>query len=345
MLLLWWAGANLRLALLAVPPVLPLIHDDLHLSEKMVGALSGLPILLFALAAVSGSLLTSRFGAKQALIVGLLLVGIGSALRGIGPSIPILFIMTFVVGVGIAMMQPILPALVREWFPTRMAGATAVYTNGLLVGEILSSSLTIPFLLPMIGSNWQLSFVVWAIPALLTALAMALFAPPSTTVSRGVHLRWWPDWSNPRIWAVGLIFGGAGVLYFTANAFLPDYLQSQDRADLIGHTLASLNVSMLPATFLVVAFPNRLIGRPMPLAIVGVIGIISVLGLTLTSTGFGLIFWSGMIGFCAAFVMTVTLGLPPLLSEPHDVHRFSAGAFTISYLFSFVTPVLGGVAW
>ena len=58
--LLWLAGAGLRLTVLAVPPMLPLIHDDLHLSETQVGILTGLPSLLFALAAVPGSMLIAR---------------------------------------------------------------------------------------------------------------------------------------------------------------------------------------------------------------------------------------------------------------------------------------------
>jgi hypothetical protein len=40
--LLWLAGIDMRLTLLAVPPVLPLIHQDLQLDEKGVAALSGL---------------------------------------------------------------------------------------------------------------------------------------------------------------------------------------------------------------------------------------------------------------------------------------------------------------
>jgi hypothetical protein len=36
-LLLWFAGLGLRLTILAVPPVIPLIHDELHLSATQVG--------------------------------------------------------------------------------------------------------------------------------------------------------------------------------------------------------------------------------------------------------------------------------------------------------------------
>ena len=86
LLLLWLAGVALRLTILAVPPVIPLIHLDLHLSQTQVGILSGIPMVLFAGAAIAGSLLVARFGAVTALVAGLLLCALGGALRGVGPE-------------------------------------------------------------------------------------------------------------------------------------------------------------------------------------------------------------------------------------------------------------------
>src|SRR5438270_13009621 len=102
---LWLAGSDMRLRLLAVPPVLPLIHADLQLDEKGIAALSGLPVLLLGLAAVPGSLLIARIGPRRALISGLWVIGVSSALRGIGPSLRMLFGMTLVMGAGIRLSQ------------------------------------------------------------------------------------------------------------------------------------------------------------------------------------------------------------------------------------------------
>jgi hypothetical protein len=58
--LLWLSGASLRFTVLAVPPVVPLLHADLHLSETGIGWLSSLPPMLFAIAAVPGAMLIAR---------------------------------------------------------------------------------------------------------------------------------------------------------------------------------------------------------------------------------------------------------------------------------------------
>src|SRR5512147_2598237 len=87
LLLLWLAGIALRLTILAVPPVIPLIHDEFNLSATEIGVLTGLPSLLFAFAAVPGSLLVARLGIRAALVVGLSLTAIGGALRGALPDV------------------------------------------------------------------------------------------------------------------------------------------------------------------------------------------------------------------------------------------------------------------
>src|SRR4029077_7999126 len=114
----------MRLTLLAVPPVLPLIHRGLGLTETGVASLAGLPVILFAAAAVPGSLLIARIGARRALIVGMVLMAVASGLRGAWTSIPVLFWMTALMSAGIAVTQPAIPTLVGEWLPTRVGLAT-----------------------------------------------------------------------------------------------------------------------------------------------------------------------------------------------------------------------------
>src|SRR5215831_9772856 len=71
--LLWLAGLAMRMTLLVVPPVIPLIHEDLRMSETQIGLLIGLPLALFAIAAVPGSLLVARGGAKLAVTLGMVI--------------------------------------------------------------------------------------------------------------------------------------------------------------------------------------------------------------------------------------------------------------------------------
>src|SRR5437763_16443289 len=113
LLLLWLGGIDLRLTMLAVPPLVPLIHRELHLDEKAVGALVSGPVLLLAVAAVPGSLLIAKLGVRGAVIVGLGSAAVFGAVRGYGPSAAVLLAATVLMGVGVAVAQPAFPPLAR----------------------------------------------------------------------------------------------------------------------------------------------------------------------------------------------------------------------------------------
>jgi MFS transporter, CP family, cyanate transporter len=344
--LLWLFGICLRITVLAIPPVIPAIHDTFHLSQSAIGALTSLPVLLFSFAAIPGSLLVARFGAAHALAGGILICGVASALRGAGDHVAILFGATFVMGVGIAIMQPALPSVVRDWAPGRVALGTAAYSNALLVGEALSASLTIPVVLPAVGGNWRASLAVWAAPVVLIGLVAAWYAVTRRDAhpSGAALRRWWPDWHDPLTWKLGFVSGFASSLYFATNAYLPDYLASRGEAALLGPALSALNWVQIPASILMLFFATRLTQRRWPFIALASLAFAAI-GALLFMSGPWLVIWSGVIGFCNAFILILTLALPPLIAKPEDVSRLSAAMIAIGYLCAFVLPIVGGAIW
>ncbi len=345
-LLLWLVGACLRLTVLAVPPLVPLLHADLHLAETGIGWLSSLPPMLFAVAAVPGSLLIARFGLVPALLVGLLLNAAGGAARGVIADAAFLYAATIVMGAGISIMQTVMPALVRAWFPQRIGFATSVYTNGLLVGEIIPVGLTIPLVLPLLHGGWRLDFAVWSIPVLATAALFVLWAPRGEAAKAGVapNRRWWPDWRDPLIWRLGLILGSVNATYFVTNAFLPDLVTAAGRPDLVSAALTALNFGQLPASFLMLPLADRLVTRPFAYVAAGLLSFFCVAAMVLTN-GLWIVFWAGMLGLVGTPTLILVLALPSLLSAPDDVHRSTAGMFTISYSCAMALSVLVGWLW
>lgn len=346
LLLLWLSGACLRLTVLAIPPVVPLLHADLHLSETAIGWLSSLPPMLFAIAAVPGALAIARFGLVPALLAGLLLNAVGSAARGAIGDATSLYVSTIVMGAGIAIMQPALPPLVRAWFPERIGFATAIYSNGLLVGETLAVALAIPVVLPLVNGSWRMSFVVWSAPVLVTALLVALCAPRAATSATNnlAPRKWWPNWKDPLIWRLGLIFGSVNATYFVSNAFLPDYVIAAGHPELVGPALTALNFGQLPASVLMLPLAGRLITEPRAYVATGLLALVCVIGMMATN-GIWIAIWAGLLGFIGAVTMVLALALPSILSAPDDVHRTSAGMFTVSYGCAMVLSILGGWLW
>jgi CP family cyanate transporter-like MFS transporter len=342
--MLWIAGVGLRLTILAVPPLIRAIHDELSLSETQVGILSGLPPVLFMLAAVPGSLLIARLGARATLVAGLVIAALGGALRGAVPDFLLLCVATVITAFGVSIMQPALPPLVRAWLPDRIGFGTAVYTNGLLIGEVLPVALTLPLVLPLVDGSWRLAFVAWALPCAVFAFVILAAAPRVAPRTHVGPRRWWPDWRSGLIWRLGLMFGGNNATYFAVNGFIPDYLHHIGRPDLVGPTLSALNIGQLPASFALLACANRLVGRPWPYAACGVLSMVCVLAM-LWGSGWVIVTAAAALGFSGAVTITLMLALPPLMSAPEDVPRVTAGMFTISYSCAVVVPVVSGLIW
>ena len=347
--LLWLAGVNLRITPLAVPPLVPLIHGDLSLSEKAVGALVGLPVLMFAAGALFGSLLLARTGVIRAFYIGLALTALAGALRGVGPDVGMLFSMTILMGLGIAIMQPAMPTLVGHWLPGHIGVATALYVNGLFVGEVIGAALTTPFAVPLAGS-WGGALAVWSVPlaANIALLACALKAGLVTRPGlqgRQVPSNWWPDWRNGAMLRCGLMLGCASTIYFTTNAFIPDFLHATGKPHLVEAALTSVNGAQVPGSLLLLAIADRIVGKGGPLFVVGLLGTGATAGIVLATADLAVVFFAGVLGFVASFVLILVLALPPLLAAQNDVHRFSAGVFLIGYTISFVSPVVSGALW
>jgi CP family cyanate transporter-like MFS transporter len=342
LLLLWLGGIDLRLTVLAVPPLIPLIHRDLHLDEKGVGALVSLPILVLALASVPGALLIAKLGVRGAIIAGLGFVAVFGALRGAG-STSVLFAATLLMGVGVAVTQPAFPSLVREWFPTRIAIATAVYSNGILIGETLPVSLTTPVgALPLAHGDWRWALALWSILVVAGAIAIGI-AAPARSRKLAVPARWWPSWLEGQALRIGLVIGMASAVYFGANAFIPDYLDQTGRHELITPTLAVLNAAQLLTAPAVAFWPRLLTGRIGFLGSAGLMAIAQI-GIVVTP-GVWVVGWAFILGFATALAFIVTLTLPPRLAAAGDVHRMSAAVFTIQYSTAFVVPLIAGALW
>jgi MFS transporter, CP family, cyanate transporter len=342
--LLWLAGFDLRVTLLAIPPLLPRIHRDLALSETAVAALLGLPILLLAGAATAGSMLISRFDARRAVIFGIILVGASSAMRGAGPSTAMLFAMTFVMGASVSVVQPAMPALVYHWAPDHIGLATAVYTNGLLMGELAAAGFTTQVILPLLGS-WELALAFWGLIPILSGIVLWQLSAPLGVAEARDRSNWLPDFGNALTWRLGLIQGGTSTIYYGANTFFPDYLHAAGASRLIPTCLVWLNGSQFPASIIVALFPGWFVGRTWPIQMSAPITA-AALGIFFLPHEWARIAGATTLGFLSALAFVLNLVFPPLLAEePGDVHRISAGMFTIGYGLASLMPLLGGVAW
>jgi CP family cyanate transporter-like MFS transporter len=344
---LWLCGVAMRMTILAMPPVIPLVHAELHMSETQVGLLVGLPLLVFALAAIPGSLMIAWTGPRRAVVAGMLIAAFAGAARAGAIDVWMLYAASLVTGFGVAIMQPSMPVLVREWTPSRIALATLAYTSGMMMGATFPPLLTLSTILPHVGGSWRVNLLVWAVPALLIVPVFLLLSPRRSGIGAGrmTNTLWLPDFRDPLVWLLGLTFGANNSPYFAINAFLGDYLIDKGQPDLLSPTLSWLNGSQLVALVLLFAVSARLQRRAWPFLIFGPMLLVAMLAIILAPSGFAIIVAATFIGFATAMTFTPIMTLIPILAKPADVARTAAGMLTIAYACAIIIPTICGALW
>src|SRR5262249_41679954 len=170
-----------------------------------------------------------------------------------------LFPGTVFVGCAIAVMNVLVPSLVRRRFPGHVGLMTGVYTTALVAGGALSAALTVP-LRDAGGGSLHVALGIWAIP-----IAVALVAwlpqrrhralPPVAGGREAIRAL-----GRSRVaWYVTLFMGLQSLLYYAPLSWLPAIHRDQGiDASKAGLLLSVLNLISIPTTFLTPVFASRM---------------------------------------------------------------------------------------
>ena len=164
-------AVNLRLAITSASALLTALTDAGALTPATVVLIPAIPTAVFAVAGLGTARLAARFGVERIVLVGLIGLTAGLLLRGI-PS-PWVVVAGTVVGTGgLAMVNILLPAVVRGHFAGRIGPVTTAYTTLMSLGAALAAALAVPI------AGWlgdpALGLAAWAVPALLALVVWLL---------------------------------------------------------------------------------------------------------------------------------------------------------------------------
>ncbi|WP_426707653.1 MFS transporter [Corynebacterium auriscanis] len=245
-------GLNLRPGITGVAFVLPGITEDFHLGSTAAGLLTTVPILAFVFLSSSAPRWGHKFGVARCIMVSLLVLLLGFALRLI-PSVTALYIGMAVVGVAITIGNVLLPTYIKHAYHQQAGTLTAVYTVSLFLGPLLAALGTIP-LTNALGS-WRWGLFAWAG---LILIAIPLWLPHMRADGKGMrgqgakHPSSRPLWSNPITWAVTTYFAILSVLFYTISAWLPTILTDRGIPLERGSSmLAIINFTAIPLALLI----------------------------------------------------------------------------------------------
>lgn len=161
---------NLRVPLLSVTPLLQFIRQDYGLSNGVMGLLTTLPLLVFALASSFVTPLSKKVGVGRVMIGSVLVLALGEIYRYLG-GIPGLFIGTTIIAFGVVAGNVLIPALVRGFFPNHIGIMTSSYSTLMQVSTTIALAGIVPLSLVV---GWELAMLSLVG---LAAVALILWLP------------------------------------------------------------------------------------------------------------------------------------------------------------------------
>ena len=337
----------------SIPPILPLIISELHLTYAQSGLLMGFFALPGLFVSLLGGFLSDRYRMRPLAITCFLLMIGGTLCVGLGMNLWILWLGRIIAGIGAFTLSTILPKLLSQWFREKEEGlAMGIFNTGIPLGSIICFSL-----FGRMGSLWG-----WRLPVLLTGcysfiigiLFLSFYKVPSSEkienqkplgIYQSLKEIKWP------IWWVGLswLWYNAGFVSFATfapNFFLQKGYTIEQSGFLIGIPLLGSLLLSAPIGYLVDRFRHQewLIG------IGGVALSILTLSFTFTSSFLLLVI---LMGVFSAMIPAPIYSLPPeLLKSEHVGLGFgvlstcsSAGLFVAPYLTGKAKDLTGSNQW
>jgi MFS transporter, CP family, cyanate transporter len=160
---------NLRASITSLPPLFPELSASLGLSPAALSVLGAVPVLCFGVFCIVAAPLSRRFGEERVLEVALVVLVAGLLLRGGLPGV-MLLPGTALAAAAIALMNVLLPSLVKRRAPDRAGLLIGTYLLSLSAGSILASLIAVP-VYQASGGSVQITLGMWALPAIVATVA------------------------------------------------------------------------------------------------------------------------------------------------------------------------------
>ncbi|MCU7249589.1 cyanate transporter [Pseudomonas koreensis] len=332
---------NLRPSMAAVGPLLSAIRGDIPLSFSLASLLTMLPVMAMGLAMFFGIGISQRLGEQRTVLLSLLIIGVATMSRLFLDTAAELIASAILAGIGIALIQALMPALIKSRFPDNVALCMGLYVTSIMGGAALAAAFA-PQVLRHTGS-WRVGLAIWATLALL-ALLFWWTQHANTPVAASAPARKESFLHNSRAWLLAIFFGLGTASYTCVLAWLaPYYVEKGWSEQNAGLLLGFLTAMEVISGLVVPAIANRSRDRRRVLMVLLGLIVAGFCGLILSPQSLSLL-WPCLLGLGIGGLFPMSL----IVSLDHLDHPQRAGGLTafvqgIGYMIAGLSPLLAGV--
>lgn len=154
-------------------PVLGTVGTEWGLGKSQLGLLSTVFFAGYAALQIPSGIIADKFGRVKILVIGMLVFGVGVFFSGMVGGFTAFLVVRLITGLGEATYYGTQYAISSNIVPAKIRGVTsAIINSGMALGVafgLMSSS----YFTYTAGKNWQFSFTLLAIPAIVLGILIA----------------------------------------------------------------------------------------------------------------------------------------------------------------------------
>ncbi|MFS2067212.1 cyanate transporter [Pseudomonas sp. CT11-2] len=332
---------NLRPSMAAVGPLLSAIRGDIPLNFSLASLLTMLPVMAMGLAMFFGIGISQRLGEQRTVVLSLLIIGLATVSRLFLDSAAELILSAVLAGVGIALIQALMPALIKSRFSDNVSVCMGLYVTSIMAGAAIAASFA-PLVMTRTDS-WRVGLAIWAALALAALLFWCVQRTGMPTLGEKSS-RKESFFSNSRAWLLAIFFGLGTASYTCVLAWLaPYYVEKGWSEQQAGLLLGFLTAMEVLSGLLTPAIANRSRDRRLVLVVLLALIMAGFCGLILSPRHLSLL-WPCLLGLGIGglFPMSLIVSLDHL-DNPQRAGGLTAFVQGIGYLIAGLSPLIAGM--
>ncbi|MCR2808496.1 MULTISPECIES: MFS transporter [unclassified Microbacterium] len=343
-------AANMRPTITSIGPLLDQIGADTGMGASTLGLVASVPLVAWAIFSPVAHDLTRRFGMSRVMLWALLLLTVGTVVRSLPGPVVSLWIGTALLGIALAIVNVLMPAVVKRDFSGHVAGMTALYSALLGGFGAIASGIAVPvshLSWPQDPAGWRFALLLIGgilLPFAIVAWIVTSRRSPTVVPARAPGRRRRTGiWTDRTAWLVAGYMGAQASIFYMLVTWLASISTSIGRSPVVAGLDVMLYQLFSIAGSLILPLLLRGRARRVIPALIPSVGVIGVIGLMLAPEG--IMFWAACLGSSSGASLSMSLTLMAQRARDHDTAAALSGmSQSVGYVVAALGPVLFGWA-
>ena len=256
-------GMILRTPITSVGAIIGPLKNLLEINNTVAGLITTIPLIAFAIFSPFVAKISNKIGLEKTLYLAAIVTSIGLLLR-FYINTSVFFVTTFIIGVGIAVGNVLLPGLAKKYFPENLGVMTGFYAVVMNVSASVAAGISYPILSSNVGGekfSTGLAVNIWLIVSVLNIVIYAIITKNSKSEriiedkKTGVagYLK------SLKMWSVMLSMGLQSALFYCSVSWFAEIMISKGFTPSEAGLLLSISqFAQFPSTFLVPVLAEKI---------------------------------------------------------------------------------------